>query len=235
MGLKLEYIRFIDDCIAGHLGDTAGIHMLELGNQHVDDKKGRIAEKTGKEYYTNRGCHHLSVDLNAEDGALPLDLSKRIDKPEWDGYFDVITNSGTTEHVEPFESQYECFENIHRWQKLGGIVVHLVPDARELDRRGRWKNHCNNYYTLDFFQALADANGYRMTEAAIINQLACVCLVKERDEPFMDDREALLAGIERRSGGTQYLGINDAGFTRTQSAIARLKALRKTLFKRNRA
>lgn len=232
MGLKVEYIRFIDDCIAEHLGGAQGKRMLELGNQHVDDKKGRIPEKTGKAYYTNRGCEHVSIDLNAEDGSLPLDLSQRIEKPEWEGYFDIITNSGTTEHVEPFESQYECFENIHRWLKPGGIVVHIVPDAYELQRRGRWKNHCNYYYTLEFFQALADANAYRMSKSGIINQLAAACLVKETDRPFMADREALLAGITRKTGGTVYPGINDAGFTRTQSAIARLKAFRKKLFRR---
>ena len=71
MGLKIEYIRFIDDCIASQLGSMQGLRMLELGNQHVDDKKGRVAEKTGKAYYTNRGCEHVSIDLNEEDGALP--------------------------------------------------------------------------------------------------------------------------------------------------------------------
>lgn len=233
MGLKVEYIRFIDDCIASHLGAMEGVRMLELGNQHVYDKKGRIEERTGKAYYTNRGCRHVSVDLNAEDGALPLDLSQRIEKPEWEGYFDVITNSGTTEHVEPFEAQYECFENIHRWLKVGGIVVHLVPDAHELERRGRWKKHCNNYYSLEFFRGLADANGYTMAASGIIDQLTAACLVKEADGPFMSDRAALLAGITRRSGGTQYLGINDAGFSRAQSAINKLRAFRKRVFRRD--
>ena len=232
MGLKIEYIRFIDDCIVTELGGMAGTNMLELGNQHIDEKRGRVAESTGKEYYTNRGCNHISVDLNAEDGALPLDLSRPIDKPEWQGFFDIVTNSGTTEHVEPFDSQYECFENIHNWMKVGGIAVHLVPDDHELVLRGRWKNHCNNYYSLAFFEALAEANNYRIATSALINQLICVCLVKEQEQPFMADREALLQHITRKSGGTLYFGINDAGFSRTQLFIARLRAFRKKLFRR---
>lgn len=232
MGLELEYIDYIADCVTTQFGDFQGKNMLELGNQVIGKSAGRIKESTGKDYYTSLGCHHVSIDLNEEDGALPIDLSKLIDKPEWTGHFDIITNSGTTEHVEPYETQYECFANLHNWLKVGGIAVHIVPDIDELNRRGRWRNHCNNYYSQTFFQALADNNNYRVYAPKYIRQLACVCLIKKKDVPFMSDREAFLEHIARLRGGTHYVGINDAGFTDTPSFYERARAFKHRLLRR---
>jgi hypothetical protein len=98
--------------------------------------------------------------------------------------------------------------NIHNCLKVGGISVHLVPDLDELEQRGRWKNHCNSYYTAGFFETLAALNGYTLVSSEVINGLRCACLRKNSDAPFSEDREALLAGIGRRSGGIVYSGIN---------------------------
>jgi len=225
LGLQLQYIDYIADCVTTQLGELENKNMLELGNQDIHDTTGRIEERTGKDYYTRLGCNHTSFDLNGEDGALRVDLSQLIEEPKWIGHFDIITNSGTTEHVEPYESQYECFTNLHNWLKVGGISVHILPDADELNRSGRWKNHCNNYYSKTFFQALADNNGYRVYNSKYINELVCVCLVKEQDVPFMDDREKFLEHITRRRGGFRYAGINDAGFSTGPSLYERARAL----------
>ncbi|HSR56104.1 MAG TPA: hypothetical protein VLN73_07665, partial [Alphaproteobacteria bacterium] len=118
------------------------------------------------------------------------------------------TNSGTTEHVEPFEAQYTCFMNIHDCLKTGGISIHLVPDLDELEQRGWWKNHSNNYYTHAFFAGLAELNGYTLVSSKVINGLRSACLRKNSDAPFTEDREAVLEHIGRRTGGVVYSGIN---------------------------
>ena len=53
----------------------------------------------------NPGVQHTSFDLNAKHGALPVDLAQPIGDPRWLGVFDIVTNSGTSEHVEPLEAQ----------------------------------------------------------------------------------------------------------------------------------
>ena len=209
MGLNDVYIAFIDDCINTSMKNFRGKKMLELGNQII--RKGNISEKTGKEYYKNRGVIHTSIDLNGEDGALKIDLSKQFMDKKWSNGFDIITNSGTTEHIEPKKAQYIAFMNIHNWMKVGGIAVHLVPDINELEINGKWRKHCNNYYSMNFFEILAYENNYELKSLKIINGLVCACLKKMQDNPFMNDEYKFLNAIVRKKGGIVYPGINEIG------------------------
>lgn len=206
MGLNAAYLQYIQDCADSELGGLAGTRMLELGDQVIGGEG--IPERTGKAYYENRGVDHVSFDLNGRHGAIKVDLATPIADPRWRGAFDIVTNSGTTEHVEPLEAQYTCFMNIRDCLRVGGISVHLVPDLDELEQRGRWRNHCNNYYTHAFFVRLAELNGDSLVSSKVINGLRCACLRKDSDAPFTGDHEAVLAGIGRKSGGVVYSGIN---------------------------
>lgn len=207
MGLIRSYLEYMQDCIEGSLGGMDGKTMLELGDQLIfgDD----VPEKTGKEYFQNRGLFHISIDLNADNGALPFDLARPIREKRFTGRFDVVTNAGTTEHVEPHRAQYECFENIHGFLRVGGIAIHIVPDVDELEQHGLWKDHCNNYYSHRFFEMLAEQNGYALLSSQVIGGLRCACLQKQTSRPFMRNRRLLLSQIARRSGGVVYEDIND--------------------------
>ncbi len=208
MGLLRSYLDYIEECVDDALGELAGKRMLELGDQ-VIGKSEPISESTGKDYFENREVFHTSFDLNGQHGAIRVDLSKPIRNPEWLGAFDIVTNSGTSEHVEPFRSQYECFMNIHNCLRQGGIAVHIVPDIVELEQRGRWKNHCSYYYSHEFFALLAELNGYDLLSSKVIDGLRCVCLRKSTEVPFTRDRDAVLAAIARRKVGTFGRVLNE--------------------------
>ena len=213
MGLNRAYIGYIEKCARDTIGGLQGKRMLELGNQHIRDEA--IAEKTGKEYYINRVIEHISVDLNGSDGALMVDLSQPIKFANWYGYFDIITNAGTSEHVGlPKKNQYQCFMNIHNCLKVGGIAVHLVPDIYELKDKGCWKSHCNYYYSREFFRMLAEINNYRLISTDRINDLLCICLQKEKEVPFMRNRTKFLKYITRKGLPKISQGINDRGIYR---------------------
>jgi hypothetical protein len=207
MGLTTEYLDYIDRNIALTGGELAGKRMLELGNQHISAEA--IPEKTGKEYFTSRGAKHVSVDLNCLDGALPLDLTRPRQFKKWKNYFDVILNAGTTEHVEPMAAQYECFQIIHDCLKVRGVAIHVVPDIDQRKRHGAWVGHCNNYYSLEFFRMLALDNSYELVSMEIMHTNVCVCLRKQQENSFMNDRERFLSQITRIEGGVIYPGIND--------------------------
>jgi hypothetical protein len=207
MGLKKAYLEYIIECINNTLEELSGKRMLELGNQEV--LENFIPEKTGKEYFKGQGAEHISVDLNGLGGALPLDLAKPEQFIKWHSYFDVVMNSGTSEHVEPKKAQYECFSIIHDCLKVGGIAVHLVPDINELIKEGYWDTHSFNYYSHDFFRMLAEKNNYKLVSLKIIDGLICSCLQKMEDVPFMKNRKYFLRYIMRRTKGTIYHGIND--------------------------
>lgn len=213
MGLSLTALNYIEECVNATMGGLRGKRMLELGNQHITED--HIQEKTGKEYYLNRVVEHVSFDLNGEDGALTVDLSRPVRDSKWHGYFDIITNSGTSEHVgPPKKAQYECFRNIHNCLKVGGVAVHLVPDIDELKNKGFWKGHCNYYYSKRFFEMLAKNNQYELVSFKNLDGLACACLRKQQDMPFMENRKEFLRYIIRKGLPQIDAGINDRGVYR---------------------
>ena len=203
-----------------HRGTVRGKRMLELGNQCIRD--ARVAERTGKEYFTRLGAEHISIDLNGRDGALKIDLSAPMDRHGWREYFDIVTNCGTAEHVEPHEAQYQCFKNIHDCLKAGGIAIHLLPDIHELRDRGCWKRHCNNYYSREFVEMLAQHNGYRIYSLEISDGMTFCCVQKNGSAEFMQDRTEFLKYITREKGGIIYPGSNDQGVSRIHMLYERL-------------
>ena len=121
MGLRIQYIKYGNRFIKSEFKRHKGLSMLELGNQTIRRSSKHDLPKTGKKYFESLGMHHTSVDLNGLDGAIALNLSKPIINPNWVNHFDVVTNFGTTEHVEPYEAQYACFRNIHNFMAVNGL------------------------------------------------------------------------------------------------------------------
>lgn len=161
--------------------------VCELGDQRM---KWHPA-KTGKKYLLEKGvAEHVSLDWNGKNGALKRDLSKPVD--EWQSYFDMVTNFGTTEHVE--NGQFEVFENIHNFTKNGGVMIHAVPLV------GHWKGHCNYHYKEDFMDALALYNNYEciLSEVRQITgrrgrTQPMVCgVLRKNDNPFMSKEDFTL-------------------------------------------
>lgn len=123
-------------------GLTSG-RMLELGS-----KQNRTG--TYKEQFVSEGWEHVSVDINGDAGSLPRDLC-RPDVLRDLGYFDVVTNFGTTEHVP---DQLAVWENVHNSIKVGGWLVSVTPAP------GTWRNHGRYYPYLDWYLQFADMNNY---------------------------------------------------------------------------
>ena len=197
MGLNTSYLHFIESSIEQVFGeDVRGLRMLELGDQVIRDPN--ITEKTGKNYFTNRGYEHVSVDINGLHGAVVRDLTRQKQFQDWHDSWDIITNSGTTEHVVPFKSQYDCFCIIHDCLKVGGIAVHLIPDVCEHDERNTCNNHCPYYYSESFFGLLAKECEYELLSNTVINGHRCATVRKVKDIPFMKDRSKFLEQIAKR-------------------------------------
>lgn len=228
MGLTAPYINFIEASVGLAFGDgVRGLRMLELGDQVVFDD--RLTEKTGKEYFVNRGYEHVSVDLNGEHGAVVRDLTKPAQFHDWFGSWDIVTNSGTTEHVEPFEAQYECFRILHNCMKVGGITVHLVPDIDERDQHGAWMDHCRYYYSQAFFDVMARECDYDVLFNTVIAGLRCATIRKTKNVPFMADRPKFLSLIARREFRTiSKLGVAGTALRRMGLGrfLRRLQAIR---------
>ena len=159
------------------------IKVCELGDQ----KMKWHPDKTGKKYLLNKGVvEHISIDWHGRRGAINRNLAKPIN--EWFGYFDMVTDFGTIEHVD--NGQYWAFKNVHNFTRVGGVMVHALPLV------GHWKGHCNYHYEADFFETLAYGNKYQCHLSKIIEikgrrnrsqPMVCSVLVKKVDRDFMTE------------------------------------------------
>lgn len=182
MGLETSYIKFINRFI----DQAPGKNMLELGNQSLNHVKR--PEKTGKAYFTNNGYNHISIDRNGLDGSLPKDLRNLSEFREFVDKFDIITNSGVTEHVEPIDKQHTVFRIIHDSLKVGGIAFHILPDADEI-KSNRWRNHCRFWYNEEFFRTLVEINNYELLAIEKIDSLIIVAYRKKYPTIFSDNKD----------------------------------------------
>lgn len=201
MGLGFRYTSFI----SRSLGDINyhGLRMCELGSQqvrmsismekHLKEIEAPTGTNTGKKYYTYLGFDHVSIDLDGRYGSLKLDLTKEIEDEALVGTFDVITNSGTSEHVKV---QYPCWRNIHRLLKPDGIQIHIVP------RTKNWRGHGHWSYDTDFFDALSEACGYELVFSEIMGEppkeLVAYSMCRVDDREFITEEEFAALPIYRK-------------------------------------
>ncbi len=188
MGINKESLAFIIKTITDNSIDLNNCRMVELGNQALKGIGG-----VAKYYFQDLGVDHVSIDKNGLDGAIKLDLQKKIEDPLLVGAFDVLTNFGTTEHIL---SQYVCWMNIHKLVKQGGIFIHLVP------RVGHWHRHGDHKYNLEFFQKLAAACDYTIVKNFVRKadpkkDLICCTMIKKRDNKFIDKKIFETMGINK--------------------------------------
>lgn len=137
--------------------------ILELGNQLFTNEclskydtflNGFTNTTPVKKYCENLNKQHVSIDITGYDESLPIDLNNEIISIS--DQFDLITNFGTTEHIEP--NQYEPFLHIHNLCKIGGVMIHEIPVVNH------WIGHCRYYYDERFFEKLAKDNNYLILE-----------------------------------------------------------------------
>lgn len=171
MGLPSNTLNFILD----NIHDIRGKRMLELGNQTIrSDVETNF--KTGKEYFEALGVEHVSIDYSGKDGSLVLDLSKPIIGI---GTFDIITNCGTSCYVDNVE---ECFRNMHRLCKKGGMIIHVLPEIGS-----KWS--AEPKYDEKFAENLAGINGYEILKNYAIagkhGKLRAIVFVKTLNNNFV--------------------------------------------------
>jgi len=183
MGVMENGKRMLDQVFALYHRDGrpySDLRMFEFGNQWTTADFG-VSSMPMKQYMAELGLkEHVSLDLNGRDGALKRDMAEDVTDL---GEFDIVTNFGSSEHVEPFEHQYHVFRNLHCLCRPGGFMIHHVP------LRGQWAAHCPVYYTRDFFWKLADRHDYRLLNYSDCDQHNLASLIYQRcsDVPFVPE------------------------------------------------
>jgi hypothetical protein len=117
--------------------------IAELGAQYL---MGEEWGEYGPPYFKNvfNNLDITSFDITGENDSIIMNLSKDI-PDDFKNKFDIITNFGTTEHVQ---NQYICWKNIFDMVKLNGIVISEIP------KKDNWHNHCKYYFDEDTFKSM---------------------------------------------------------------------------------
>jgi len=181
MSLKQNVVDLVTKSTLKAFGKLEGLSMLELGNQTG-------MGTTGKIYWTSKGMSHTSVDLNGRDGAIVKDLSRFEDFEDMLDSFDVVYNSGTSEHVEPFQAQYTCFKIMDAVTRKNGVIINLVPDVFRRDIAGHLKEHCHYYYSTDFFDTLIQESKYEKIVVELDERVVKASYIKTDSSKFMEDK-----------------------------------------------
>ena len=152
MGISLKTYKLLQNTLNLNYTCLKNLDLLELGIQES------IEHGMGFHYLQdnekNKFKSYISLDLHQNDKVTIFDLSEF--RPNAFNV-DIITNFGTSEHVEFEEGQYNCWKNMHHWLKLNGILIHLIPEI------GSWKGHCRYYTDERFFQNF-EKYGYQIKE-----------------------------------------------------------------------
>ena len=131
-----------------------GLKWCEFGNL------GSYKKMAAKKIYESYGVHHVSMDLNGRDGALPIDLGQPM-SAVYINQFNVMTNYGTIEHIN---NQYQAFKNMHDMCKENGIMIHIFPLV------GNWLRHARYYYSEEFAKELAKLCNYHVIKLTVLDK-----------------------------------------------------------------
>ena len=134
------------------------IKMLELGCQNIY-VNGYPEMSISLEELPKRFGVQIEVwDILGCQNAKVVDLREPVAKEIY-GNFDVITDFGTTEHVDG--NYYQARKNIHDLCRVGGLMIHENPMT------GHWIGHGSNYLNTNFYQQMAEHNQYQILELGI--------------------------------------------------------------------
>jgi SAM-dependent methyltransferase len=118
----------------------------EAGNRRNTAFLGELCTKIGIDY--------RALDIMQGTSVLLFDLNRNTLPDAFLEKFDLVLNSGTTEHVL---NQFNAFKVIHDATKPGGEMLHILPLAGHTD-------HGYVHYTSRFFFDLAGYNDYEILE-----------------------------------------------------------------------
>jgi hypothetical protein len=102
-----------------------------------------------KPFWTSIGFDYATIDYDGHRDSIPLDLNTDRVPEKLRQQFDLVVNTGTTEHIA---NQAQAFRIIHDLTRIGGVMFHEVP-------AGSW-NHGLINYTPKFFLLLHKQNDY---------------------------------------------------------------------------
>jgi hypothetical protein len=119
-------------------------------------------------FWESLGLSYNAVEYGGHRGVTSLDLNRDRVPYRLRSAFDLVVNTGTTEHVV---NQDNAFRVIHDLAKVGGVMMHEVPGGGML-------THGVVSYNPQFFWLLCRDNNYEVIDLTVSHAT---------DAPISDD------------------------------------------------
>ena len=190
----MGYTQFTVEKIEEILKNNSIKSVLDFGAQNLYNQPDLPAPYT-KEWYEGMGKSYVSIDINNEHGAIPIDLSKPlIEQINLDfnltRQYDLVVDAGTVEHVgidgkHKVEAFYNAWKTKYDLCKIGGVIYSENP------KTGNWPGHGFNYHTRGFYHDLLQL---LKTSGIIEEHAAChnvtdgwnvCCTFEKKEEKFI--------------------------------------------------
>lgn len=180
--------------------DTAKTDLIELGDQDLNPDSSFVYNMKFRDLFKGSFKSWRTLDLQPVSGVEIFDLSALTFQEKC---ADIITNYGTSEHVEPERGQYTCWVNMHKFLRVGGVEVHALPFV------GEWPEHCRYYYDFEFFKKFENC-GYKILEMEITwSKLIYCVLSKVEDKDFMTYEQFMSAVTFKNMDSSKNIGSNN--------------------------
>lgn len=180
--------------------NTANIDLIELGDQDLNPDEKFNSSMKFRDLFKDKFKSWRTLDLQHVSGVEIFDLSILTNQ---ENCTDIITNYGTSEHIEPQTGQYVCWLNMHKFLRINGIEIHAIPIV------GEWPDHCRYYYDFNFFKNFEEF-GYSILEMEITwSKLVYCVLTKTENKEFMTYEQFMNKIIFKNMGSDKNKGSNN--------------------------
>jgi hypothetical protein len=133
--------------------DAVWAQQFAAGTSYNSTEGGLNSSFVG-ELFDAAGMTYHSIDIAKGYQTTVVDLNRESIPPDFVGLFDTVLNFGTSEHIL---NQLGTFRAIHDATKVGGAIVHQLPNVGYVD-------HGYFTYTSRFFFDLAGYNEYEIVD-----------------------------------------------------------------------
>jgi SAM-dependent methyltransferase len=132
-----------------------GCEQIHLGEPATADYQNGVElmpEKnpSSRGFWQSLGFTYTSIEFEGYRDSIALDLNRDDVPQRFRSAFDLVVNTGTTEHVA---NQENAFRVMHDLCRPGGIMLHMLPS-------GGMMTHGLITYTPRFFWLLCRENRY---------------------------------------------------------------------------
>ncbi len=122
----------------------------DLGKPHGSFLMAEDAPSS-RRFWSALGFDYAALDFDGHRDSIAVDLNRDSVPAQFAGAFDLVVNTGTTEHIA---NQDNAFRVIHDLTRKGGVAYHELP--------GGMTDHGLINYNPRFFWKLRNANDYEL-------------------------------------------------------------------------